>query len=100
MLDDIWMLYKCICEYIYELYTFVSCVHACLFLCVWELWKYKNDVERGESDLKRSGNWVMEYMWHDTDEGKAGQGWVEWKWMTTLCEDTCINFSWLNPLLT
>lgn len=31
MLDDIWMLYKCIYEYIYLLYTFVSCVHAFYF---------------------------------------------------------------------
>lgn len=55
MLNDIWMLYKCIYECTYVLYMFVSCVHACLFLCVGVLWKYKSDVERGESDLKRSG---------------------------------------------
>lgn len=100
MLDDIWMLYKYICEYIYELYTFVSCVHSCLFLCVCGLWKCKSDVERGESDLKRSGKlgngiYVTGY------RGRQGRaGWVGWKWMTKLCEDTRINFSWLNPLLT
>lgn len=54
-------------------HLFHVCIHVYFYVCV----GYENVkvMLRGEKViLKEVESWVMEYMWQDTEEGKAGRG--------------------------
>lgn len=97
-----WMIFECYINVYMNAHMYCTClyhVYMHVYFYVWGCYENIKVMLRGEKVIwKEVENWVMEYMWQDTEEGRAGESWVEMN-DNTMWRHTHIDFSWLNPLL-